>query len=143
MKNASLLIHPDELSLTWIDRMVSHGLPTLALHPVGGREAKKSLEAPLEQLEQPSFRALIDYAVQRGLRIEYEMHAMQFLLPRSEFSHRLELLRLQSPGPGLDRRSCRRAGKKAVPQQPPLFSMAGRRQRVRLLLPGVPEDDAL
>lgn len=98
MKNASLLIHPDELSLTWIDRMVSHGLPTLALHPVGGREAKKSLEALLEQLEQPSFRALIDYAVQRGLRIEYEMHAMQFLLPRSEFSHHPQWFRMNQNG---------------------------------------------
>jgi len=36
MKNASLLIHPEELSLSWIDRMAQHGIPTLALHPEGG-----------------------------------------------------------------------------------------------------------
>ena len=35
----SVLIHPDELSKKWIDKLASAKINTLGIHPVGGREA--------------------------------------------------------------------------------------------------------
>ena len=44
----SLLIQPDELTKTWIDRMANAGVSVLGIHPVGGKKAAQSLEELLE-----------------------------------------------------------------------------------------------
>lgn len=97
MKKA-LIIHPDELNKKWIDRLVSLGVQTLALHPTGGVDAHMSLSNMLDLLEQPAYRALIDYAVDCGLKIEYEMHAASFLLPRELFETRPDWFRMEEDG---------------------------------------------
>lgn len=98
MKNASLLIHTDELSYAWIDRMVKHGIPTLAIHPTGGNTAHESLADLLKKFDDPDYRKMLDYAADCGLKIEYEMHAARFLLPASEFEKHPELFRMNSDG---------------------------------------------
>ncbi len=98
MKNASLLIHPEELSYEWIDRMVKHRIPTLALHPVGGLKTAETMASLLADLEKPEFRKMIDYAIDKGLKIEYEMHAARYLLPVSEFEARPEWFRMKETG---------------------------------------------
>lgn len=97
MKKA-LIIHPDELNKRWIDRMVALGVQTLALHPAGGVDAHMSLNEMLELLEQPTYRALLDYAAAQGLHIEYEMHAASFLVPRALFETRPEWFRMEADG---------------------------------------------
>ncbi|MBQ9083064.1 MAG: DUF4838 domain-containing protein [Clostridia bacterium] len=98
MKNATLLIHPDELSYKWIDRMAAHKIPTLALHPAGGRKAPRTLAAMVEQLQDPDYRAMLDYAAEKGLRIEYEMHAARYLLPAAEFEAHPDWFRMNAEG---------------------------------------------
>ena len=102
MKNSpftvSLLIHPEELDTVWIDRCVALGIPTLALHPVGGYRAPLTMKMMLEKLETKEFRALIDMAVEKGLQIEYEMHAMRYFLPKSEFENHPEWFRADENG---------------------------------------------
>lgn len=98
MHNVTLLIHPEELSYAWIDRLVAHGIPTLALHPVGGRRAHESLAAMVEQLQGDEMRRMLDYAAAQGLRIEYEMHAARYLLPASLFSAHPTWFRMNEQG---------------------------------------------
>ena len=99
MKNASLLIHPEELSRKWIDRMAKHGIPTLGLHPVGGKTADESLRRLVdEQVNDPAFRELLDYAHEKGLKIEYEIHAARYLLPASEFEKHPDWFRMTEDG---------------------------------------------
>ncbi|MBQ2432811.1 MAG: hypothetical protein II266_00125, partial [Clostridia bacterium] len=62
-----LLIHPEELSEKWIDRMADAGIDVLGLHPVGGEESHKHIAAMLTLLETDKYRQLLDYAVSRGL----------------------------------------------------------------------------
>ena len=97
-KKASLLIHPDELSYKWIDRIAENGIPTLALHPPGGRNADQTLMALCERLEDAEYRKMIDYARGRGISIEYEMHSARFLLPKSEFEKHPEYFRMTREG---------------------------------------------
>lgn len=90
-----LLIHPEELSKEWIDRMQSLGIEILGLHPVGGDDAHQSAAQLLEQIDTKPFRSLIDYACEQGLQIEYELHAASFLLPRSLFDAHPEYFRME------------------------------------------------
>lgn len=94
----SILIHPSELSRTWIDRMADLGVDTLALHPEGGKDAPRSLAAMLELLETDSFRALLDYAKERGLRLEYEIHAIGYLMDQATFDAHPDYFRMNEQG---------------------------------------------
>ncbi len=95
---SEILIHPEELNERQIDRMATLGVNLLGLHPVGGDSAVASLTGLLEKLRQPSFRALLDRAAERGLEIEYEMHAASYLLPRDLFSEHPEYFRMNEEG---------------------------------------------
>lgn len=95
---ASLLVHPEEFSRAWIDRCVALGIPTLALHPVGGWRSPFTMRAMLEALETEEMRALIDEAYEKGLNIEYEMHAARYFLPKTEFENHPEWFRMDEKG---------------------------------------------
>lgn len=94
----SMLIHPDELSKKWVDRLKEAGIQVIALHPRGGSRTDESLTALIEQLEDQEYRSLLDYAAQNGLEIEYEMHAAKYLLPRELFTEHPEYFRENMKG---------------------------------------------
>lgn len=95
---SSLLIHPDELTKAWIDRMADNGITVLGIHPVGGKNAVSSLQELLKWLKTEEFRGLIDYAKSRGLEIEYEFHAAGYLVPRGLFESHPEYFRVNADG---------------------------------------------
>ena len=81
----TLLIHPDELSKKWIDRMKDVGCTSIGIHPEGGGKSLESLKNLIEKFNDKKFTSLIDYAVNKGLEIEYHMHAAEYLLDRKYF----------------------------------------------------------
>ena len=93
-----LLIHPEELSKKWIDRAANLGIETLGIHPWGGKRAEASLYELVEQVKTDEFRALVDYAKECGLNVEYEMHAGSWLLPRNLFETHPEYFRVDDTG---------------------------------------------
>ena len=95
---SSIIIHPEELSKKWIDRMVDGGVTVLGLHPRGGAEAAETLAELVRLFETEDFRELIDYAVERGLEIECEMHAARYLLPKELFADHPEYFRMNEKG---------------------------------------------
>ena len=95
---SSMLIHPEELSRTWIDRLAKAGIGALGIHPRGGKNADGSLKDLLAQMKTDAFRDLIDYARSKGLEVEYEFHAMSYLLPRSLFDTHPEYFRVNKDG---------------------------------------------
>lgn len=98
INTASLLIHPEELSRDWIDRCADLGIPTIALHPVGGVRSPLTMKLMLDRLDTPEYRALLDEAAAKGLRIEYEMHAARYFLPAREFENHPEWFRMNENG---------------------------------------------
>lgn len=96
--STSILIHPEELTEKWIDRAKRLGYDALALHPRGGKRAPETLAEMLEWLKTPEYRSLIDYAISIGLEIEYEFHAVGYLLPRSLFASHPEYFRMNENG---------------------------------------------
>lgn len=95
---AGLIINPQDLSKRWIDRMADSGLDILGIHSDGGKKAYEHLEELVSLLETEDFRGLIDYARSRGVKIEYELHAVGYLVPRSLFSEKPEYFRMNSDG---------------------------------------------
>lgn len=95
---ASLLVHPEEFDRSWLDRCVKLGIPTIALHPVGGWRSPLTMRAMLERLETEEYRALIDEALEKGLTVEYEMHAARYFLPKHEFEAHPEWFRMNENG---------------------------------------------
>jgi hypothetical protein len=93
-----MLIHPDELSRAWIDRLASAKIKAVGIHPCGGENAHKSLENFLELAKTSEFRSLIDYAKNIGLDVEYEFHAIGYLLPRALFDKHPEYFRVNKDG---------------------------------------------
>ena len=98
MKNSTLIIHPEELSGRWIDRLADAGVEILGIHPHGGSNAKDSLASLVALMRTDEYRAQIDYAISRGIEIEYEIHAGGYLLPREMFSEHPEYFRMNESG---------------------------------------------
>ena len=94
----SMIIHPEELSQRWIDRLADAGVEILGIHPHGGTGAKDSIAELVELMRTDGYRALIDYAHTRGLEIEYEIHAAGYLLPRDLFDSHPEYFRMNERG---------------------------------------------
>jgi hypothetical protein len=80
-----LIVHPEELSEKWIDRLMCLGVDTLGIHSVGGTQAHEYLSKMIEEQKRDEVKALFDLAVADGLNIEYELHAASYLLPRELF----------------------------------------------------------
>lgn len=95
---SEILIHPEELSKKWIDRMADAGITVLGIHPWGGKEAARTLLELTETLQKPDYRALLDYAAARGLEIEYEVHAAGYLMPRDLFDAHPDYFRMNEEG---------------------------------------------
>ena len=101
----SMIIHPEELSREWVDRLVDAGVQVLGIHPWGGKEAAKSLERLIGQMQEKEYREVIDYAKERGLAVEYELHAAGYLLPRSLFAEHPEYFRMDEHGERTENRN--------------------------------------
>ena len=84
-KNRGLLIHPEELNEKWLNEISEAGLNLLGLHPVGGIQAAESLEKAIHLHCTPGFQKLLSLANKKGITVEYEAHALSWLLPRGLF----------------------------------------------------------
>ena len=93
-----LLVHPYELDDNWLDKCVSLGLNVIGLHPVGGKKADESLQALLDMQHEPAFERLLARASSLGLKVEHEMHALSWLVPRSLFAENPDWFRMDESG---------------------------------------------
>ena len=92
------IIHPDELNMRWLERAHAAGINVLGLHPVGGVHADESLRAMIEDEFLPERRVLYARARELGMDIEYEMHALSYLLPRRMFDVHPDWFRMNEQG---------------------------------------------
>lgn len=93
-----LIVHPEELDQLQLDLIHEAGLTQLGLHPVGGLQADKTLEAAIAAHTLPETRALHAQAKARGMEVCYEAHALSWLMPRSLFSRHPEWFRMNDKG---------------------------------------------
>ena len=92
------IVHPDEISKERIDSLKEAGIDCLGIHPVGGKDSYKTLENLVALLKTDEFRSLLDYAKECGIKIEYELHSMGYLMPKSLFESNPEYFRVDKNG---------------------------------------------
>ena len=92
------LVHPEEFTKKWIDRAAKIGLDSLGIHPWGGGTAVESLTELVKLLKTDEYRARIDYARSLGIEVEYECHALSYLLPRELFDTHPGYFRMDGDG---------------------------------------------
>lgn len=93
-----LIVHPDELRHSLIDRMAASGLTTIGIHPVGGSEAAHTLAQTILWSQEETTQELFSHAYDKGMEIELEAHALSWLLPRSLFSTHPDWFRMEQAG---------------------------------------------
>ena len=93
-----IIVHPDEFGKKHIDRAARLGIDVIGIHPEGGKRAAESLSELVELCKTAEFRALIDYAYELGLEIEYEAHTASYLVDRSLFGAHPEYFREDENG---------------------------------------------
>lgn len=93
-----ILVHPQELTPRWLERMAAAGLNNLGLHPEGGAEAHITLQNAIDLHSSPERVELRKMAAALGINIEYEAHAMAWLVPRRLFGEHPEWFRMNADG---------------------------------------------
>ena len=88
-----VVLVPEDLSLAdWPERAAQAGLTTIGLHH------GNSPKAVVDFIESPAGRDFLARCARLGLQVEYELHAMSALLPRSLFATEPGLFRTNDKG---------------------------------------------
>lgn len=98
IQQKGLVIHPHELSDYWVNRFLSTDLNLLGLHPTGGHTEGRTVSDTIDWLKESETRRLLDKLADKGVDIEYEVHALSWLLPRDLFGRRPEWFRMDENG---------------------------------------------
>ena len=94
-----LWIHPEELSDNWVRMALDAGLDMLGMHPVGGNEARDSLQRMIDMLQNDrQFNKRIEELESHGIQVEYACHALSWMLPRGYFESHPDWFRLNEDG---------------------------------------------
>ena len=86
VERRGILVHPEELDEIWLDDIQKAEINVLGLHPVGGTHADQTLREAIEWHNTPAFQALLEKARDMGIQVEYEAHALRYLMPKELFS---------------------------------------------------------
>ena len=98
MNKQGIIIHPEELTDQMIALLKKANVNVLGLHPVGGPNAHKALEDLLALLNTEDFQDKLNQVRALGIAIEYEMHALAWLLPRDLDRTHPEWFRMNEEG---------------------------------------------
>lgn len=93
-----IIVHPEELDDIWVEQVQSARLNVLGLHPVGGKDAHLTLEKALYFHLLPETKRLFSRLDSMGVAIEYEAHAMRWLLPGDVFASAPRFFRMNEEG---------------------------------------------
>ena len=98
LERRGIIVHPEELDDKWLDDIAKVGINVLGLHPVGGWRAPLTLAEAIERHQTPEFQSLLKRAKEMGVTVEYEAHALRYLLPKTLFEEHPDWFRMDDKG---------------------------------------------
>lgn len=99
-----IIIHPEELTDSMVELLGETSIDVLGLHPVGGPTADQSLDRLLALMKEESFQKQLEKVRNLGIKVEHELHALSWLVPRSLFEEKPSWFRVDEEG----KRNCDR-----------------------------------
>lgn len=95
LNRRGVVIFPEEFNREWENRIYTAGLNVLGLHPdPKGRPVAEVMDAFLTEEN----RAALARLEERGVTVEWEMHALSWLLPRDLFGKHPDWFRMNRDG---------------------------------------------
>ena len=82
---SGFIIHPEELTENMLGILEKSRPDILGIHPVGGMDAESSLCELLELSKTKEFQKKLEKVRSFGIKIEYEVHALSWLVERGLF----------------------------------------------------------
>ena len=87
----------EDLTERWVGWAKEAGLTHLGVHKIA-IPGTFSMKALVDDLERPGGRRLINLLEKTGITMEYELHSLEWLLPREMFSGNENLFRMNAEG---------------------------------------------
>ena len=106
IKHRGVVIHPDEVSDYWNTLLSNTSLNLVGIHPVGGLSGEEHINEAIAILSTPKAKKAIAELINHGVDIEYEMHALSWLLPRSLFAEYPDWFRMNENGERVNDFNC-------------------------------------
>lgn len=93
-----IIIHPEELTDNMVKLVTESSVEVLGLHPVGGKDSLESMKQLMNLIEDPRFNIRLQKLRENGVKIEYQLHALSYLLPRELFKEHPDWFRMDENG---------------------------------------------
>ena len=106
IKHRGIVIHDTDCGEYWAARLEKSEIDTLGVHPAGGIDAHLTLAACAEFVKTEKFRRFRERMNRAGIRVEFEMHALSWLMPRELFSAHPDWFRAEENGERTPRFNC-------------------------------------
>lgn len=114
LKRRGIVIHDTDCGDYWAGRLEGSGLNTVGVHPAGGLEAHRTLAACMEFAGTERFRDFRRRMNRAGIAVEFEAHALTWLLPRDLFGEKPEWFRMEENGERNPRFNCCASSQEAL-----------------------------
>ena len=98
MEKRGIVIHPEELTEQMIEILKNTNINVIGIHPAGGEKADENLEKLLKLSRTNEFQENIRRVKELGISIEYEMHALSWLIPREIYKTHQDWFRVNKEG---------------------------------------------
>ena len=106
LKRRGIVLHDTDCGPYWAERLEGSGLNTVGVHPAGGIDAHLTLAACIEFVKTERFRAFRSRMNRAGIAVEFEMHALSWILPRDLFAEKPDWFRMEENGERSPRFNC-------------------------------------
>ncbi len=93
-----IVIHAGDCGDYWAGRLENSGLNVVGVHPAGGMDAHRSLEDCIRFLGTAEWRRFASRMERTGIAVEFEMHALSWLLERDRFEKNPDWFRMDESG---------------------------------------------
>ena len=98
LKERGIIIHAQDCGDYFASRLEATNLNVLGIHPEGGVAAHVSMQKCMEMLETEEWRTFHRRMEKAGIAVEFEMHALSWILERDRFDRSPEWFRMGADG---------------------------------------------
>lgn len=93
-----IIIHAEDCGEYFAKRLEQTHLNVLGVHPAGGAEAHISMQRCIDMLETEEWRRFHSRMERVGIAVEFEMHALSWMLERERFDEHRDWFRMDENG---------------------------------------------